>query len=74
MVCAHAAMHRIESSEVRYAIPSLKDVDTFARALREHWSIENGLLYSSDVSCNEDHSRIRREHASDDLAVDFMLL
>jgi hypothetical protein len=37
--------------------------------MRKHWSIENGLHYCLDVSFNEDHSRIRKDHAPDNLAV-----
>ena len=32
-------------------------------------SIENGLHYCLDVSFNEDHSRIRTDHAPENLAV-----
>lgn len=69
MVCSHITTGGIESVERRYAITSLKSVDAFARALRTHWGIENGLHYCLDVSFNEDHSRIRKDHAPDNLAV-----
>lgn len=58
-----------ETCDIRYAITSLTDVKTFAHALRTHWSIENGLHYCLDISFNEDHSRIRTDHAPDNLAV-----
>lgn len=54
---------------MRYAITSLKDVEALAHAMRSHWGIENGLHYCLDVSFNEDHSRIRKENAPDNLAV-----
>ena len=69
MVCSHVSTGKTEFSEIRYAITSLKSVDIFARAMRKHWSIENGLHYCLDVSFNEDHSRIRKDHAPDNLAV-----
>lgn len=69
MVCSRVTTGEAESSEIRYAITSLKCVDTFAHAMRKHWGIENGLHYCLDVSFNEDHSRIRRDHAPDNLAV-----
>lgn len=69
MVCSHTTAGETESFEVRYAITSLKSVDAFARAMRKHWGIENGLHYCLDVSFNEDHSRIRKDHAPDNLAV-----
>ena len=69
MVCSRVTTGEVESSEIRYAITSLKSVDTFAHAMRKHWGIENGLHYCLDVSFNEDHSRIRRDHAPDNLTV-----
>jgi predicted transposase YbfD/YdcC len=38
-------------------------VKTFARAVRSHWSIENRLHWSLDVTFAEDHSRIRKDHS-----------
>ena len=69
MVCSRVTTGEVETSETRYAITSLNSVDTFAHAMRRHWSIENGLHYCLDVSFNEDHSRIRKDHAPDNLAV-----
>ena len=69
MVCSHVTTGDVESSEIRYAITSLHSVDAFAHAMRKHWSIENGLHYCLDVSFNEDHSRIRKDHSPDNLAV-----
>ena len=69
MVRSHVTIGETESSEIRYAITSLKSVDAFAQAMRKHWGIENGLHYCLDVSFNEDHSRIRKNHAPDNLAV-----
>lgn len=69
MVCSHIKTGEVETTEIRYAITSLKDVNTFANAMRRHWGIENGLHYCLDVSFNEDRSRIRKDHAPDNLAV-----
>ena len=69
IVHSHVTVGEIESSEIRYAITSLKSVETFAYAWRKHWGIENGLHYCLDVSFNEDHSRIRKDHAPENLAV-----
>ena len=49
-----------ETTETCYAITSLTDIDTFATAMRRHWSIENGLHYCLDASFREDHSCIRK--------------
>jgi len=49
-----------ETIEVRYSISSLEvDVKRFARAVRGHWSIENGCHWSLDMTFREDESRIR---------------
>ena len=69
MVHSHVTVGENESSEIRYAITSLKSVERFAHAWRKHWGIENGLHYCLDVSFSEDHSRIRTDHAPENLAV-----
>ena len=55
--------------EYRYYITSLTDVEQFAYSVRSHWSIENSLHYSLDISFNEDHSRIRKDNAPENLAI-----
>jgi len=55
--------------ERRYYLSSLAaDAVTFARAVRGHWSIENQLHWTLDVSLNEDQSRVRSGHAAQNLA------
>lgn len=55
--------------ERRYYLSSLDvDVDRFARAVRNHWAIENSLHWVLDVQCGEDDSRVRTGHAAANLA------
>ena len=43
--------------------------EPFARAVRQHWGIENGLHWCLDVAFNEDHCRVRKDAAPENLAL-----
>jgi len=58
-----------ESVERRYYLSSLKaEVQTFARAVRGHWGVENSLHWVLDVVFGEDQSRARSGYATENLA------
>ncbi|HEU5227121.1 MAG TPA: ISAs1 family transposase, partial [Ktedonobacteraceae bacterium] len=57
------------SQETRYFLLSFPDVNTFARAVRSHWGIENRLHWVLDLAFREDESRVRLGHAPENLAV-----
>jgi len=58
-----------ETTQVRYFISSLElGVKQFARAVRIHWSIENSLHWSLDVTYREDQLRIRHQHLRENFA------
>jgi len=58
-----------ETSEVRYYISSLPvGVKRFARAVRSHWSIENGCHWTLDMTFREDESRIRTPQTRENFA------
>lgn len=56
--------------ELHYYLSSLAgDADTFARAVRAHWGIENRLHWILDIAFREDESRVRTGHAAENFAV-----
>ena len=55
--------------EQRYYVTSLEDVETFGRAVRSHWGIENELHWRLDVTFREDEGRIRRGNAPHNMGV-----
>jgi predicted transposase YbfD/YdcC len=55
--------------ERRYYLSSLKlNVESFARAVRGHWGVENKLHWVMDVCFGEDQSRVRAGYAAENLA------
>ena len=58
------------SCETRFFIGSIgTDATCFARAVRDHWGIENELHWTLDVAFREDDSRVREPAARENLAV-----
>jgi predicted transposase YbfD/YdcC len=58
-----------EAIEVRYYISSLEvEVKQFARAVRGHWSIENGCHWVLDLTFREDESRLREPQLRENFA------
>lgn len=54
----------------RYFISSLPmDAQYFIKCLRDHWRIENGLHWVLDIAFREDDSRIRKNHAPQNMAI-----
>ena len=58
------------SSEYRYYISSLsaKDPERLLTYIRDHWSVENNLHWSLDISFADDHRRIRKGHGAENFA------
>ena len=58
------------TANVRYYLTSLPPkVKQFARAVRSHWEIENGLHWVLDVAFREDDCRLHEGHAAENLAL-----
>ncbi len=56
--------------EVSFYISSLNgDIAVMANAIRGHWAIENSLHWTLDMTFREDVSRIRKNHAPENMAV-----
>jgi predicted transposase YbfD/YdcC len=59
-----------ETKRVRFFISSLpSNAERLLDIVRKHWSIENDLHWVLDVALNEDHSRVRKDQAPENLAV-----
>ncbi len=70
MVRAKRLIGETESVQSRYYISSLPmDAGEFARAVRSHWSIENSLHWTLDMSFREDESRMRSGNSAENFAM-----
>jgi predicted transposase YbfD/YdcC len=57
------------TSDYRCYLSSLvRSADAFVTMIRQHGDIENKLPWSLDVTFNEDRSRIRKDHAPENMA------
>jgi predicted transposase YbfD/YdcC len=64
-----AHRHAKVTSDYRFYISSLtRSAKDFATLIRQHWEVENKLHWSLDVTFNEDRSRIRKDHAPENMA------
>lgn len=58
------------SVEKHYYITSIEsDAELFAKAVRNHWGIENGLHWTLDMAFREDECRIRKGYAPENFSV-----
>jgi predicted transposase YbfD/YdcC len=56
--------------QTRYFISSLlADAKTILKVKRSHWKIENQVHWVLDIAFREDESRVRTDHAAENLAV-----
>jgi predicted transposase YbfD/YdcC len=56
--------------QTRYFISSLPaDAKTILKSKRSHWKIENQVHWVLDIAFREDESRVRKDHAAENLAV-----
>ena len=58
------------STETRHYLSSLPaDAERLNRVVRSHWGIENRLHWVLDLAFHEDSSRVRADHAPENLAI-----
>ena len=58
------------TTQARYYISSLEmDAEKLAHAVRTHWSVENGLHWTLDMSFREDDSRMREGYSAENFAM-----
>ena len=69
MVVSKAEQQGKTTTDTRYFISSLEDINILADAIRKHWGIENSLHWCLDMTFHEDYSRIRKDHSAENMAV-----
>lgn len=70
MVVRERVINGVLSLESSYFISSLDNhASTIAKAVREHWGIENSLHWCLDIAFREDLSRVRVDHAPENLSI-----
>lgn len=70
MIVAERISDQHTSTEIRYYISSLPaNAEQHLQATRGHWGIENSLHWVLDLVFNEDHCRVRKDHAPANLSI-----
>jgi predicted transposase YbfD/YdcC len=70
MIRAERRIGAKRSRETRYYITSVENNATLIlESVRAHWGIENGLHWVLDIGFREDESRVRKDHAPENMAV-----
>ena len=70
MVRSKRIIGQKETTQVRHYISSLPmNVEQFAHAVRSHWSIENNVHWTLDMSFREDDSRMRSGYSAENFAM-----
>jgi predicted transposase YbfD/YdcC len=70
MCYSERTIQGVRSEEMRYFIGSRKaSAKVYGKALRNHWGIENTLHWQLDVTFAEDHNRVSKRNAAENLAL-----
>lgn len=58
------------STERRFYIASIApEAERINQSIRDHWSVENQLHWVMDVTMGEDDSRVRKDHAPENMSI-----
>ena len=69
MVRSTRMINDVETVDTRFFISSVTDIKHFAKAVRQHWGIENSLHWCLDMCFDEDHCRVRVDNSGENFAV-----
>jgi predicted transposase YbfD/YdcC len=70
MCCSERTVKDKTTVEVRYFIGDQKASATYyGSGLRHHWGIENNLHWQLDVNFQEDHQRVQKRNAAENMAL-----
>lgn len=70
MCYSERTVNGVRSEETRYFIGSKKaKARVYAKALRNHWGIENSLHWQLDVTFDEDDNRVTKRNGAENLAL-----
>ena len=61
--------NKTQKTQERYYISSLNTDNDFNKYIRDHWSVENNLHWTLDMTFREDEQRKRANHAAANFAV-----
>lgn len=70
MIISTRIIGEVQTRYVRYYITTLpSDAKRILHVVRRHWAIENELHWVLDVAMNEDHNRVHKDQAPENMAV-----
>ncbi len=59
----------VETAFYVSSLPPTTKASVFAKGIRGHWSIENSLHYTKDVTFNEDKSKITKGNSPQNMSI-----
>lgn len=57
------------STDVRFFLTSLDNIELVKKSIRLHWGIENRLHWCLDMTFNENYKRQRKDHSPENMTV-----